>query len=516
MIQSFTRTAVEGISYNFQAQPRVASCITNGRLSVSFSPGTQTHSCKNDGMQAAEIKPVAALPSRRSVILLQAALGVAILMAARLAWLLSHAEKLDTPAQLPALIWCELPWLVGLWALFSGDAQKRAARGAGIAFGAAVGFCFLSVPLYLMLGLKIWDNRNPHSSLVMLESFLPVCLIVCLGVVAAAWLCGKGNRGTFAKAAGIGLAVFVVAFFLIGASQVRGSGEAKEKAVYVQPAMSAEYQLRMVAACLIRHRYLYPEDGFPGSLAAISADWNCEAGANDPWALPGYWIYYSAVDRGKDFRLEAIPTEQARNFQQVSTSDGRGEVLKFYGLNASAEQIKNANIHGHFAVQTVDADSLYYYALRMVRGAVENYMSAHDLANAPPSLDGVFDMAQLRRACEDDEKGAKEREIKTHAKGPCFTVGYSPNPGTPANTFSIAMTCVSYGTGCIRSYFLDFDGKVHATAEPRPATAEDPGLLPCETIQVCNDDVWTQRLQPSDWMFFRAGALSAIHSTNWW
>jgi hypothetical protein len=466
-------------------------------------------------MQGPEIKEAAAPPIwPRS--LLAAALAAAILVTARFAWLSSHAEKLDTPAQAPALIWCELPWLVALWALFNGEAKKRAVRGAGIAFGVALSFGILLPPLYVMLGFAIWDTRNPRFSLVQFQDFVPVCLIVCLGVVAAAWLCGKGNLGAFAKAAGIGLGVFVVASFLFGASQVRGSGEAKEKAFYVPPAVSPEYHLQMVTACLIRHRYLHPEDEFPSSLAAIAPDWNCEAAANDPFALPGYWIYYSAVDGGRDFHLEAITTEKGRNFQHVSTSDGRGEILNFSGLNANSEQIKLANIHGHFTVQTVDAGNLYYYDLRMVRGTVENYMSTHDPANAPPSLDGVFDMAQLQRFCEDDERGAKEREIKTHAKGPCFTVEYSPNPSTPANTFSISMTCVSYGSGCIRSYLLDYDGKVYATAEPRPATAEDRGLLPCETVQVCNDDVWTPSAQPSDRMFFRAGFLSAIHSTNWW
>jgi len=99
--------------------------------------------------------------------------------------------------------------------------------------------------------------------------------------------------------------------------------------------------------------------------------------------------------------------------------------------------------------------------------------------------------------------------------GPCFRIDYFPPMATPPDTFAISITCVSYGVGCLRSYFVDYDGSVHATPEPRPATAQDPGLLPCESALVCNDPVWTPSEQPLSWTFFRANLLSAIHATNW-
>jgi hypothetical protein len=74
---------------------------------------------------------------------------------------------------------------------------------------------------------------------------------------------------------------------------------------------------------------------------------------------------------------------------------------------------------------------------------------------------------------------------------------------------------MSYGEDCLRSYFLDYDDIKHATAEPRPATAQDPGLLPCETAQVCHDTVWTRSQQGSDWIFIKASFLDALHSTSW-
>ncbi|MGA8232327.1 MAG: hypothetical protein WB795_12690 [Candidatus Acidiferrales bacterium] len=40
--------------------------------------------------------------------------------------------------------------------------------------------------------------------------------------------------------------------------------------------------------------------------------------------------------------------------------------------------------------------------------------------------------------------------------------------------FAISSRCTMYGTGCIRSDYRDFDGDIHGTAEPRPATTQDP------------------------------------------
>jgi hypothetical protein len=53
----------------------------------------------------------------RSRLSLQLSLGAAILLTGDFAWLLSHAEKWDTPSQVPALFLCELPLLLSLYFL---------------------------------------------------------------------------------------------------------------------------------------------------------------------------------------------------------------------------------------------------------------------------------------------------------------------------------------------------------------------------------------------------------------
>jgi hypothetical protein len=57
-----------------------------------------------------------------------------------------------------------------------------------------------------------------------------------------------------------------------------------------------------------------------------------------------------------------------------------------------------------------------------------------------------------------------------------------PQAGNPGH-FALSVQCHSYGQICLRSYFLDYDGVIHGTGEPRQATADDPAALDCERIK---------------------------------
>lgn len=449
---------------------------------------------------------------------LKFAIALGMVVAARYAWLLSHAEKWDTPAQMPALILCELPMVICLAALLVGDNSKRDARSAGLASGMALTFCVGVLPLGCETGLRIWDSRPVY--LVEFEHFLPVCALTAVYTIAAAWRYRRNNRTVFSAYAGVGVGCFVGVAVLLSAASIPGSGEEKEKASFI-PAVVAPYDhIRAVAACLIRHRFLHPQEGFPSDLSAITPDWNCSEESSDLWALHGNRIFYSAVDHSGsgfgDFRLESIPADRGKMYVEVSASDKRGEVFVFRGLTATAAQRKAANEGGHFSVQTVDFTSDALGHLLNIRGHIKAYMAAHDPANAPASLDGVVDEWELDTKC-DSEDSAQDRVIGRPVSGSCsYRLTYLLPSVTPTNTFAISMECVAYGARCLRSYFLDYDGNIHATPEPRAATDQDPGLLPCETMQVCNDPVWTASEQASDWTFTKANLLNLIHSTVWW
>jgi hypothetical protein len=70
------------------------------------------------------------------------------------------------------------------------------------------------------------------------------------------------------------------------------------------------------------------------------------------------------------------------------------------------------------------------------------------------------------------------------------TLYFPPKEGDP-NRFALSAQCKRYGQICLRSYFVDYDGSLHATGEPRPATADDPAPLRCENASSeCEDIIW--------------------------
>ena len=437
--------------------------------------------------------------------------GIGILFSARFAWLFSHAEKWDTPAPLPSLIFCELPMLLCVLAMSMGENSKRSQRAAGLVFGMALSFCLLWLPLGFDARLTAWEDRGGY--LAALDKFFWPCLFFAICALVVAWFHGRGQRRMFVTYGLMGLASFALVCFLISAASVRGSGEIKQQARFQQAGTRPDSHVMAIAACLIRHHFLHPDEGFPSSLSDIQPDWNCSWKLSDPWALNKYWIYYSPMDRSyrgyQDFRVASVFTDN--NAWLVSAIDKRGEVLQLQGTGLSAAERRRREL----PLRTVNGEGILH-TLFLVRDAVTTYMNAHDPKNAPQSLDAVMEPEKLKSSC-DDAGNPQERVIGRGYL--CFDVKYFPPAETPASTFAISLQCVSYGDGCLRSYFLDYDGTIHATVEPRAATNQDPGLLPCEVSQerngACDDPVWNGSGQLSRWTFMRARLLDAWHSATW-
>lgn len=77
------------------------------------------------------------------------------------------------------------------------------------------------------------------------------------------------------------------------------------------PSSLAVAAVRSITACLIRHRFAHPDQGFPRSLAGIGTDWNCDRDLLQPGNIKDYWIFYTPVEsdgaRISDFRLIVLP-----------------------------------------------------------------------------------------------------------------------------------------------------------------------------------------------------------------
>jgi hypothetical protein len=119
-----------------------------------------------------------------------------------------------------------------------------------------------------------------------------------------------------------------------------------------------------------------------------------------------------------------------------------------------------------------------------VRGNIDNYMKGNGLA-APPTLNveaiGTSYSSQVP-SIEDDGRRLEIKNYVFHYLG--------PKAGNPSR-FALSVQCQSYGQNCLRSYFLNYDGIVHATGEGREATANDPPALECEeSDSPCKDVVW--------------------------
>jgi hypothetical protein len=75
------------------------------------------------------------------------------------------------------------------------------------------------------------------------------------------------------------------------------------------------------------------------------------------------------------------------------------------------------------------------------------------------------------------------------ALGYGYVLTYEPTAtadGKPTH-FTVSLRPEHYGVEGIRSYFMDDSGKVHATPEDRPATADDALALTCEIEGLCTE-----------------------------
>lgn len=441
------------------------------------------------------------------------ALGVAAIVAARFAWLLNHAEKWDTPSFILLLVLCELPLAVAVFALTRTASGERLVRASGIAFGASVTFAVIIPPLFFVTMMSIWEFAGTYRGLVAFQNFLPICLISALWLAFCAFSLRRNNLRVFLRWTGAGFASLVIALVMMFVTSVPGSGEAKSDLAHQRVDYSGDAHVRAVAACLIRHKFLHPEEGFPRSLDAIKPDWNCDPKLADPWGLHGYWTLYSPMidpdtHRAVDFRVQAIPLETGA----WSGVDSRGEVLEY---TAVRENVIAAQRSGKRPYKKAwGREGIFPFAYS-VRDSIREYMRTHDPQRAPDSLSGVQEYQWSSHVCEDvdeNEVDPQKRIIKAAQGQVCYKVNYFPPVSEAADTFALSVTCTSYGQECIRSYYMDNDGILHATAQPRPATAEDPGLEPCERATACDDPIWTSDEQPSKWIVFKANLLYSIHS----
>jgi len=118
--------------------------------------------------------------------------------------------------------------------------------------------------------------------------------------------------------------------------------------------------------------------------------------------------------------------------------------------------------------------------LFLLRLEIRTFLKKNGGGQPPSSL------SQLGQATPD----VQITDPNSRREGPYILKYFAPRANDPGR-YAISADCQSYGDACIRSFFLDYGGEVHQTAEPRAATAQDPFLPECEKFaQTCRDLDW--------------------------
>ena len=279
-------------------------------------------------------------------------------------------------------------------------------------------------------------------------------------MVRSAWRLGKLHRDGFHW--GIGLAgVYVLLVFCFLAS-IQAENRLHEQAAYLPPAYAHE-ALVSLTSCLLRNHSQHPEFGYPRSLDPAPPNWVCSTkfGAD---AFPEYtFAYIPRADESSgsvaDFQLSATPLQPHVQGWGPWMTDSRGIV--FSGSPGSGDNPPGAAVVDGDLVHSRIVDLSDVIQQAMKEGTTPDEIKSDTLAS--------LGLEQL-------QTGAGGRIFRSSA----YELHYSGPDGTDMRGFAISARCQSYGEGCLRSYFLDYDGVLHGTGEPREATAKDPVVPECE------------------------------------
>ncbi|MGB6675780.1 MAG: hypothetical protein WBE44_03710 [Terriglobales bacterium] len=377
------------------------------------------------------------------------------------------------------------PYIIS-WLLLSNREQERIAAGAGVACGFFGAFVLVSPYAFtvtlLFVGMSAW-NGPPNPGMVAAELTLLVYMVMSLWIVWSAFRIGKVQWSTFG--AGVGATAFYlfVGFELLIAAGNQAQQQAEHNRVQAnmdlnKPAMLAGQTIVSLTACLLRNHMLHPEADYPATLNPHPADWACDTNFA-PNAFPGFTLEYeplkdAATGRVTDFQLTAMPDRKGIRGRDPVMIDGRGIIFVDYPWDMEKVTPKVMVQQGDF----------FYSQIEALKRNIEQYMKEKNNRMAPATLnaEAIGGLGHERPTIEDGGMRLETRDFET--------LYLPPEAGNPGQ-FALSVQCKSYGQNCLRSYFADYDGSIHATGEPRQATSQDPTFFRCERFfGECPDIIW--------------------------
>lgn len=374
-----------------------------------------------------------------------------------------------------------LPYLAPFVLITSGNTEELRAGGAGIAavlFGAYV---LVSPGAVMMVFVWAGLSRNP-----MLAAALAVMVLLTANSVWIVWCALRQLRPSAGGFVAGACATAIYLFFGFPALRLK-EFRAQQHAEAVHAAATLDYYsafskahkaVASLAGCLIQQQAAQPKSGFPASLSEIPQGPGCDTSVAKPGAIPYYALVYTpqrdSSGRIIDFQLSAIPVQKGLDRVNPILCDKRGTIFVYERWFAMDQGEMLVPL---IAVEPNDFTASNLFALK---NQINAFIKSSGGGSAPPSL------AQFAPPTAD----GPTTDPDSQKSGPYVLKYLPPRKNDPAR-YAISATCHSYIDECMRSFFLDYDGETHQTAESRPATAQDPLLPDCDKFgQTCRDVDW--------------------------
>jgi len=357
-----------------------------------------------------------------------------------------------------------------------------AAGGAACLFFGA----FLLVSPYVLsvtLLAGAWGEDRSHRASVAAAAALLAFLASSLAIVWFGARIGRFAWRAFGSAIAVTAGYVLTSFaFLSSAGYTMGRHAQieKEKADMDRnmPAILANQRILALAGCLFQNRMQNPRAAYPASLDPPPQDWKCDTKfAAD--AVPEYTFAYvaqpDASGRITNFELTAVPKAKGVTNRDPIMMDNRGLFFVYYPwfLEGAVPKVMMAS------------GDLMYSQITFLRSNVERYMKdkKDGLAPAGLSADAIGSLPHEPPSIEDNGVRLETRD---------YEIRYFPPRVDDPKKFALSAQCRTYAMNCLRSYFADYDGSMHATPEPRQATANDPLAERCELLFAaeCPDIEW--------------------------
>lgn len=374
-----------------------------------------------------------------------------------------------------AILWIAIPAVPFLLSMFllSTRSENSKAAGAGFAAGLiAVAFIFAVVAI---LSVFFRFSPDPYAWPEVIAAL--VFLACSVWILVAACLIGKGSWGPFSFT----FAATLIALAWAGHAMddreyVRDRQHEQQKAQAAvdlfTPVVQAQHVLASLAGCLILNQSLHPDPEYPSSLDPPPQDWPCET-RFAATAVVDYRLSYvpetTANGRVTNFHLIAMPVKTVRGHFPLMV-DKRGILFSDAMWGYSSPSIRAA---------TTEATAA---EIQELKRSIDDYMQRRGLADAPKALNSEMVRANFGYQSLVD---GQHMEVRNYA------FRYLVSRARGRTRYALAAQCLSYGQDCLRSYFVDYDGVLHATGEPRAATADDAYALECESNDSqCEGVIW--------------------------